>query len=107
MSDWTHEKHFLARQASVEVIAHPGGDVCERAADYLGDALDEIERLRSIAGDPDAIERAAKAVCDAPSNGNGVGYWQYRTNETVRDWYRDDARAALRAALSPEDGEKA
>ena len=118
MSAWTEKKHDLTRQAASEIAAGRAGDECEWTGLYLGDALDEIERLwanldelhaeverlRGLVDDRGAIERAAKALCESLE---GVDrYWHLGADETERDWYRRAARITLRAALNPEGGEQ-
>lgn len=105
MSEWNYERHDDARW-----VAENGGD---DLAPYLAAALDEIERMRALQEDPDAIERAVQAMMRADRDFTGR---DTEWDETVRyaDWddeeiagFERDARVALRAALNSEDGEQA
>lgn len=100
MSEWNYEKHFLARRASGEAAVGLGGDVCKRAAGYLDDALDEIERLRGLADDPAAVDIVARELCDSARL---PGVWEM-TDEFDRDSFRKGASSLLHAALNPEGG---
>lgn len=103
MSEWTDEKHHEARQAAGEVAVRRGGGACEDVADYLDDALDEIERLRGLADDPTAVDVLAREICEAARL---PGVWDM-TDEFDRESFREEARRILRAVLNPEVGEQA
>lgn len=128
MSTWTREKHEAARRAAEGYVVHGG----LRVRDHnLSAALDEIERLRAEsarrmvwleteqrahaqthaalvdmterAAHPeitdDMVERAAIQMCATDRQGS---VWVILSTEE-KDDFRADARAALEAALNPEE----
>ena len=97
MIKWTDERHHEARQAAGEFAVRRGGGACEDVADYLDDALNEIERLRGLADDPVAVDVVAREVCEAARM---PGAWDM-SDEFDRDSFREEASRILRAALNP------
>lgn len=60
--------------------------------------------MRALQEDPDAIERAAQGMMQACQDSLGEDI-DWDADQIA--WFERDARAALRAALSPKEGEQA
>lgn len=113
---WTQEMHRTARVLANAAPREPVVDMVRMNALRL--ALNEIERLRSLPGDPAAVERAV-AAHHAHSTGMqpkesgeyaacaecGWAFgWMGPTDPPGAQRVQEHSvRAALRAALNPED----
>lgn len=103
MSTWTNEKHKAAREAAEGFIAHGGHRIRNIT---LSDALDEIERLRSLTTiTDDKVERGAEALfytMGQESDGAcWISEWEGRTVIDGTFDMPSAVRAALEAALNP------
>ena len=109
MSTWTNERHEATREL-VRVVgdAHLVASSLRTVAGTLGEALDEIERLRALTTITDnMVERAADALVYTMGQESDGACWISEGKVwTVLDGTFDmpsAVRAALEAALNPKE----